>query len=67
MKKIFIRLQQIESKGYYYRMVANPNTIDIKLYLNTDESSPEVNFLVDNTDDGRYSMYIYLYDFLIKL
>lgn len=67
MKKIFKKLKELEAKGYYYRVVANPNNIDIKVYLDRDNTSPEDNFTVDNTGDGRYCMFMYLDDFLNKL
>lgn len=67
MKRIFKRLKEIESKGYYYRLIASPNNISIKLFSERDLTSIETNYSVDNSSDGRYCLSMYLDDFINKL
>jgi len=60
MKKIFKELKRLQKLGYYYRLVACPETIDIKLYMDKSLTSPETNFLSKNTEDGLYEIFFNL-------
>jgi hypothetical protein len=67
MKRIFKLLKKIEAKGYYYRAVVSSNHIDIKLYLDNQNTSPETNFAAANNDHGIYQMHFNLETFLHNL
>lgn len=63
MKKIFKMLAVLETKGYYYRAIVTPPRIEIKLYLDGNNTSDETNYSEENTEDGRYSMLFNLQSF----